>query len=112
MVEGLVILSKYTDPSTFSRMCFLLTIPFVMVGVIFVASYFMDNSIKKILLGVGVFLLLIGVAIAWLGVRSPRDIIYEAYADETVTFDEITDHYKIIDVDGKLLTLKEIKNDG
>ena len=111
-MEGLVILNQYADPSTFSRMCFLLAIPFAVLGIMFVASYFIDNSTQKILLGVGVFLLLIGVAFVWLGVRSPRDIIYEAYADETVTFDEITDHYKIIDVDGKLLTLEAIENDG
>lgn len=109
-MEGLVILNQYGDPSSFSRMCFLLAIPFAFVGVIFVASYFMDNSIKKIVLGA--FLLLIGVASVWLGVRSPRDIIYEAYADETVTFDEITNHYKVLKVDGKLLTLEAIENDG
>lgn len=111
MVEGLAILSQHADLSSFSRMCFLLAIPFAVLGSMFVVSYF-DNSTQKILLGVGVFLLLIGVAFVWLGVRSPRDIIYEAYADETVTFDEITDHYKIIDVDGKLLTLEAIENDG
>ena len=109
-MEGLVILNQYADFSSFSRIYFLLAIPFAFAGVIFVASYFMDNSIKKIVLGA--FLLLIGIAFVWLGVRSPRDIIYEAYADETVTFDEITDHYKIIDVDGKLLTLEAIENDG
>lgn len=112
MVDGLAILSQHADPSSFSRTCFLLAIPFAMLGIIFVASYFIDDSTQKTLLGVGVFLLLIGVVFVWLGVRSPRDIIYEAYADETVTFDEITDHYKIIDVDGKLLTLEAIENDG
>lgn len=112
MVKGLAILSQHADLSTFSRTCFLLVIPFAVVGAMFVVSYFIDHSTQKILLGVGAFLLLVGAAFVWLGVRSPRDIIYEAYADETVTFDEITDHYKIIDVDGKLLTLKEIENDS
>lgn len=111
-MEGLVILSQHADPSSFSRTCFLLAIPFAMLGIIFVASYFIDDSTRKILLGVGAFLLLIGIIFVWLGVRSPRDIIYEAYADETVTFDEITNHYKVLEVDGKLLTLKEIENDS
>lgn len=109
-MEGLAILSQHADLSVFSRMYFLLAISLVTVGAMFVTSYFMSKSMWKALLGV--FLLLIGVAFVWLGVRSPRDIIYEAYADETVTFDEITDHYKIIDVDGKLLMLEVIENDG
>lgn len=114
MVEGLVILRQYGDPSTFSRTCFLLAIPFVVVGVIFIASYFMtDLMIRKIWkILFGTFFLLIGVAFVWLGVRSPRDIIYEAYADETVTFDKLTDHYKVLEVNGKLLTLEAIENDG
>ena len=111
-MDGLAILSQHADLSVFSRLCFLLATPFVVLGIIFVASYFIDDSTQKKLLGIGAFLLLIGVTFVWLGVRSPRDIVYEAYADETVTFDEITDHYKIIDVDGKLLTLEEIENDG
>lgn len=109
-MEGLVILNQYGDPSTFSRTCFLLAIPFAAVGFIFIASYFMSNLIRKILLGA--FFLLIGVTFVWLGVRSPRDMIYEAYADETITFDEITDHYKVLKVDDKLLTLEAIENDS
>lgn len=111
MVEGLIILTQRTDFSTVSRICFALSVILIVPGVIgFGCSLALEHSFRKSLM---CFLCVcIGVGLVWLGFRFPSDIIYEAYADETVTFDEITDHYKIIDVDGKLLTLEAIENDG
>lgn len=103
-MDGVTILQ--TIPAYFESFPGTLTLIMLIAGVVFmfIGCTSLD---KSYLIGIGLAILTFAVCI---GVKSHPEQ-YKVTIDDSVSYNEFTDHYKIIETDGKILTVEERKGE-
>lgn len=85
-------------------------IAFTLTVLLFICGYFMDEGIIAIFIG-GVVGILVALAVAFLTYAITRTPLYETQYEVTVSdavpMIEFTEKYEVIDVRGKIFTVRE-----
>ena len=117
MIEGVVVLNKIAEYKEVSETIYALVILAVAVGAsaIMIGLFDMDDgysySCGLIKLIVGIILLILGtiglVYAKTIGEKPTGKYQYQVTIDDTVVMSEFYDKYEVIEVEGKIYTIRE-----
>lgn len=110
-MNGITILNSYTDPSFYNNFISIVCILFIVGFVLFFIAILSD---KIFLFYLSIFLLIGSVIYAIIGgiiLKSNKEenahLIYEVTIDDEVSFSKFMEKYDILDVEGKIYTIRE-----
>lgn len=106
MNDGLVILHTYLEMSSLGFALVFIGIVGCVISLICGIFTFLEVESESMMV-VTVILTMIFAIMIYGGTEVPRDHMVKAYAQDTMTMNEIQGKYEIVDIDGMLLTLRE-----
>ena len=117
MIEGVIVLNQITEYKEVSGIVYTLTIGVVVVGVFAIMvglfdmseSYSFSCGLIKLIVGIVFFILgIIGLICIRKTTEQPTGKYqYQVAIDDTVVMSEFYDKYEVIEVEGKIYTIRE-----
>ena len=117
IIEGVIVLNQITEYKEVSGIVYTLTIGVVVVGVFAIMvglfdmseSYGFSCGLIKLIVGIVLFILgIIGLICIRKTTEQPTGKYqYQVAIDDTVVMSEFYDKYEVIEVEGKIYTIRE-----